>query len=64
MMGQLRYVEAVKLSSELASVLEALREANEYGTITDTLWFSDHQPVFDKLEELIISMKEVLPCQN
>ncbi|MCK5504239.1 MAG: hypothetical protein KAJ10_03710 [Thermodesulfovibrionia bacterium] len=40
------------LKKDIKEVLEKLEEANEQGLIGDTLWYSDHETLFDFIKSL------------
>ena len=53
--------EALKLALEaLEAILGTLTAANEQGTITDTIWFSNHETLFDYITSEIDRIKEAL----
>ena len=53
--------EALKSALEaLEAILGTLTAANEQGTITDTIWFSNHETLFDYITSEIDRIKEAL----
>ena len=54
-------IEAMKQALEaLFKTLKILADANERGVITDTLWFSEYETLFDYLESEITSLRQVI----
>jgi hypothetical protein len=42
-----------ELREALLNTKNALTDANECGIITDTIWFSDHETLFDYIDALL-----------
>jgi hypothetical protein len=54
-------IEAMKQALEaLFKTLKILADANERGVITDTLWFSEYETLFDYLESEITSLRQAI----
>jgi hypothetical protein len=54
-------IEALKQALEaMTSTLNVLVNANEQGVITDTLWFSQHETLFDSIECEIEAIRQAI----